>query len=789
MSKKTGSRNTKGAARRKSGQRQTNTAWKRRLLIWGFRAGGLALSALLVFILLVYAGLFGRIPGTVELGGLRNHNASVVYAADGSMIGKYFIQNRLNADNEQISIHVKNALIATEDSRFFEHRGLDFISLGRVFVKTILLRDTRQGGGSTISQQLAKNLYPRRRIGWLSFPVNKTREVFIAARLEKVFSKDDILGLYLNTVPFGEDIYGIEVAANRFFSKSSAQLNPAEAATLVGMLAANTAYSPRLHPERALGRRNVVLDRMAHQGFLSTEDCERYKNRPLQTNYSRIDHSHGPAPWFLEEVRQQSIQLLKEGGHGKYRLETDGLKITTTLDARLQSFAVSAVRQHMSALQRSFNEHWGKEEPWSQQPEMLAEAIRKSPRYRLLSEQGLEHAAIMEKMQKVQTLLVYTPEGEKRMECSPIDSIRHSLRTLHTGFVAMDATSGHVLAWVGGVDFRFYQYDHVKARRQTGSTFKPLVYATALQQGYSPCEMLSNASRTYVDYDNWTPTNADGMHEGWYSLKGGLVHSVNTVTAELIERTGIPAVVSTARKMGIESSLPNVPSLALGSASVSLLEMVSAYTAFPNYGRARKPVMVLRIEDAEGKVLYAAEPQRACEEAFNEETARYMVELLRQAAQRGTGRDLYSRYRLQGDYGGKTGTTQNNADGWFIGFGPRIVAGAWVGAENPGIRFRSTALGQGARTALPIFARVMQQAEQQAAYSYLRSERFYPLPEHLQLAIDCEDYLEDYRPDEGPGFFERLFGPSDQHRPQAAPGDSLDDRGLLRRVRKIFRRD
>lgn len=789
MSKKTGSRNTKGAARRKSGQRQTNTAWKRRLLIWGFRAGGLALSALLVFILLVYAGLFGRIPGTVELGGLRNHNASVVYAADGSMIGKYFIQNRLNADNEQISIHVKNALIATEDSRFFEHRGLDFISLGRVFVKTILLRDTRQGGGSTISQQLAKNLYPRRRIGWLSFPVNKTREVFIAARLEKVFSKDDILGLYLNTVPFGEDIYGIEVAANRFFSKSSAQLNPAEAATLVGMLAANTAYSPRLHPERALGRRNVVLDRMAHQGFLSTEDCERYKNRPLQTNYSRIDHSHGPAPWFLEEVRQQSIQLLKEGGHGKYRLETDGLKITTTLDARLQSFAVSAVRQHMSALQRSFNEHWGKEEPWSQQPEMLAEAIRKSPRYRLLSEQGLEHAAIMEKMQKVQTLLVYTPEGEKRMECSPIDSIRHSLRTLHTGFVAMDATSGHVLAWVGGVDFRFYQYDHVKARRQTGSTFKPLVYATALQQGYSPCEMLSNASRTYVDYDNWTPTNADGMHEGWYSLKGGLVHSVNTVTAELIERTGIPAVVSTARKMGIESSLPNVPSLALGSASVSLLEMVSAYTAFPNYGRARKPVMVLRIEDADGKVLYAAEPQRAREEAFNEETARYMVELLRQAAQRGTGRDLYSRYRLQGDYGGKTGTTQNNADGWFIGFGPRIVAGAWVGAENPGIRFRSTALGQGARTALPIFARVMQQAEQQAAYSYLRSERFYPLPEHLQLAIDCEDYLEDYRPDEGPGFFERLFGPSDQHRPQAAPGDSLDDRGLLRRVRKIFRRD
>ncbi|GAO29858.1 transglycosylase domain-containing protein [Geofilum rubicundum] len=561
----------------------------------------------------------------------------MVYSTDGAMMGKYYIQNRLTIDNDHISIHIKNALVATEDSRFFEHKGLDFISLGRVFVKTILLRDTRQGGGSTISQQLAKNLYPRRKIGFLSFPVNKIREIFIAARLEKHFSKEEILGLYLNTVPFGEDIYGIEVAANRFFAKPSSSLTPPEAATLVGMLAANTAYNPRRHPERSMLRRNVVLDRMQDNGFLSQEETDTYKKAPIKTTYTRLDSNHGPAPWFMEQVRMQAESILKQNPASPYNIYTDGLRIRTTIDSRLQSFAVTATKNHLDYLQNLFEEHWKGRDPWQHNPEIFNTALRKTDRYQLLRDKGLEEAAILEELNKKVPTTIYTHEGEQQMTISPIDSLKRALRILHTGFVAMDPSTGHVLSWVGGVDFKYFKYDHVTSRRQVGSTFKPIVYATALNQGYDPCEFISNEQRVYEQFDNWEPANSDGEHEGYYSMKGGLIHSVNTIAAEVINKTGVNSVISTARAMGITSPIPTVPSIALGTADISLLEMVTAYTAFANYGRAQKPVLILKIEDAEGRVLYEAEPSGFMEEAFNEETARMMVQILRGVIERGTG--------------------------------------------------------------------------------------------------------------------------------------------------------
>lgn len=787
MSKKKYPGKSKKGSKAKAGSNR-----KKNIALLAFKVFAALFATGLVFVSLVYAGLFGKLPDYQTIKNIRNNTASAVYSSDGQMIGKYYVQNRLTINNENISQHVKNALVATEDSRFFEHKGLDIISIGRVFLKSIVMHDTRQGGGSTISQQLAKNLFPRRDYGILSFPVNKTREIFIAARLEKQFTKEEIIGLYLNTVPFGEDIYGIEVAANRFFGKASSHLTPPEAATLVGMLAANTSYNPRLYPDRSMQRRNIVLDRMQAQGFLSEEESEKYKTIPIKTSYSRLDSNNGPAPWFLEQVRIQTEAILSELPEQKYNIYTDGLKIRTTLDSRLQSYAVSAVKAHLSYLQKSFDEEWKGREPWDANPDIFYSALRATDRYKALKTKGMDDPAILAELEKPVKIEVYSAEGGNLRDMSPADSLRQSLRTLHTGFLAINPQTGHVLSWVGGVDFKFFKYDHVTARRQVGSTFKPILYATALNQGFDPCEFISNEQRVYERFDNWQPANSDGNHLGYYSFKGGLIHSANTIAAQIIDRTGVSSVIETARKMGISSNIPSVPSIALGTADISLLEMVGAYTAFPNYGRAVGPVIILSIETAGGELIYKAGETRFHNEAYNEESARIIIQMLREVIERGTGHALYSRYNLQGDYGGKTGTTQNNADGWFIGFTPDIVAGAWVGAENPGIRFQSTSLGQGAHTALPIFARFMQQTEKSSQHKYIAANRFYPLPEELQNKLNCEDYLEDYRPREEMGFFERLFGSPERQKPRAeAEKDSLleeRNRKVLQRMRDIFRK-
>lgn len=695
----------------------------------------------MLFVLLVYFGMFGALPSYNDLKNISNHNASEVYTTDQQLMGRYFVENRLSIDNKDISKHVIHALVATEDSRFFEHKGIDFASIARVVVKSVLLGDRSQGGGSTISQQLAKNLYPRRSMGIFTLPVSKIKEIFTAARIEKIYSKDQILTLYLNTVPFGEDIYGIEAAAHRFFSRKSKWLEPPQAATLVGMLAANTAYNPRLNPERSIRRRNVVLERMASKNFIPLGKLEAYQSEPLHLNYTRIDRNTGIAPYFRDIIRQEAEAILSAEYGDTYNLHTDGLKIVTTIHSRVQRFAEQSVKEHMTQVQKQFDTHWGKKDPWAAHPEVYRKALKESRRYRLLKKAGWSEADIQKQMNTPVSMVVFTHQGDKQVTLSPADSVKYYLRMLNAGMLVVHPQSGNVLAWVGGIDHKSFEFDHVTSRRQVGSTFKPIVYATAMMSGMDPCQYVANEKRTYPQHRNWSPSNSDDEYGGYYSLKGALARSVNTVTAWLIDQVGVERVIAMARKMGIESEIPRVASIALGTAELSLYEMVKAYTAFPNYGTACNFRTIKQITDRSGKVLYKHAVPEMGEMAFSEEAGLYMVDMLQEVMASGTGKSLRSQYGIQAPLGGKTGTTQNNTDGWFIGFTPTLVCGVWVGADQPVVRFRTTALGQGAYLAMPIFGRFLSKVEGEPKLSQYYNQGFKPMP--VELLADCENFSQD----------------------------------------------
>ena len=784
----------KTAPKRKSTVKKKSL--KRRLFFGVIKLGLIGATATFIFCLFVYLGLFGALPTYDELSKIQNHSASEVFSADGKLMGRYFVEHRLTIDNDQVSKYVTDALVATEDSRFFEHNGLDVISLGRVIVRTILFGDKAQGGGSTISQQLAKNLYPRMRLGFLTLPVGKTKEIFTAARLEKVYSKEDILTLYLNTVPYGEDIYGIEVAAMRFFGKKSRDLNPAEAATLVGMLAANTAYNPRINPERSLKRRNIVLKRMRDYGVISENEYIKWKQSKITLKYKRIDHNTGVAPYFREKIRVSAQKVLEDEYGDEYDIYSDGLKIYTTIDATLQDYAEKAVDQQMKRLQDEFDRHWKGRSAWSKSPQIYTNALRNSGRYKKMKDAGWAEEKIFKEMEKKVAMTIYTHSGEKKVTMSPVDSVKHYLMLLNTGFVAMNPRNGHVLAWVGGIDHKTYQYDHVTSRRPVGSTFKPIVYATAMQNGVSPCDFISNEQVVYEDYDNWSPANSNGKHEGFYSVKGGLANSVNTVSAKLITQVGVGEVVDLAEDMGLDENIPKYPSIALGTAELSLLDMVSAYTTFPNYGRPVEPLSLLRIEDRDGNVLYKSEDNLPDEEVYDEDVAYFIVELMRGVVERGTGAPLRNVFHLKSDLAGKTGTTQDNSDGWFIGYTPNIVAGAWVGNDQPAIRFRSTALGSGGHMALPTFARFMQRLEKNKQLNEYHRGSFYVVPYRLQKQMLCDDFSET---DPDQNFFDGLLRGFDrpdslrlkrqeERQKKREERQTTDHKSVLQRMKDLFKK-
>jgi len=684
------------------------------------------------FILLVLGGVFGKLPDNQSLKQIQNPIATEVYSADGVLMGTYYIQNRQYLEPSEIPETIKDALVATEDVRFYSHKGIDTRSLVRVFFKTLLLRKEGSGGGSTLTQQLAKNLYPRSNKGSFSMPVNKVKEMATARRMEKVYTKDEILEMYLSTVPFGENTFGIKAASRRFFNKDPQDLQLEEAAVLVGMLKATNLYNPVKNPERATKRRNVVLSQMAKYDRLDATEADSLRGIPLEVDYHPLPHNAGIAPYFREFIRGELDLWCKEHYKNEsepYNLYTDGLKVYTTIDSRLQQYAEEAMKSHMAHLQEIFEKQWKGDELWKgltekqllinydgkQRPGMASEAARK--------------------------MEVFSWEGLQEKEYNTLDSIKHYLKFLQTGFMAMDVKSAEIKAWVGGIDHEYFKYDHVRASRQTGSTFKPLVYLEALEQGIAPCNYYPNDSIVYEEFDNWTPRNADRSYGGYYSMKGAMIHSVNTISVELLMQVGIDSVLELAQNMGIESELPAVPSLALGTGAVSLYEMMRVYQAIANQGVAKTPLYVTRIEDRNGKVLEGNNPDAEGISICNPENAELMVEMLRGVVNDGTAVGLRMKYRILADIAGKTGTTQNYTDGWFIGFTPTLVAGAWVGGDLQNIRFKNMAYGQGAYTAMPIWAGFMKSTYKDAHWSTLKNDTFEISTSTKELLM-CDDFSE-----------------------------------------------
>ncbi len=678
----------------------------------------------------VYIGFWGTLPTYDELRHIRNDEASMLYTEDGEMIGKYYIENRTNINYKNIPSNAIDALVATEDARFYQHEGVDKISMARVFFKTFLLGKRSSGGGSTISQQLAKNLYPREEQPVNLLPIIKLKEMFIAHRLENIYSKNEILTLYLNTVYFGENTFGLESAAQKYFSVSATDLNQSQAATLIGMLKGPSYYNPRLHPERALRRRNTVINQMVKYNFLTAQEGESLKAQKLSLKYKPDNHYSGLAPYLRELIRQDAVKILEayNATHDtQYNLYKDGLILTTTLDAEMQKYAEEAVAVHMPKLQQSYYTHLGKREPWSRNPAILKNAIQNSPIYKQLKNKGLSETEIKEELNRKKTMVVYDAQKKEReVEFSSIDSIKYYLKIFQPAVIAIDPQNGKIKAWVGGLDYKFFQYDQVIAPRQVGSVFKPVVYSAAIHNGARLDAYYSNEQRTYPEYDNWTPRNADNNYEGYYTLKGALSKSINTIAVEVLQQTGIDVVINHARSLGITTALPPYPSLALGVADIPLREMVSPFMAFANNGVLMTPYYLDEIRTRDGKIIYQA-PKSVGQKVLPANEAHIMSNILASVINEGTGQGLRSTYGLQNEMAGKTGTTQNQVDGWFIGYTPRLVVGVRVGANDINIHFNSLRLGQGASMALPIYGEFMKRCERSNTYSRWKNISF-PVP-------------------------------------------------------------
>ncbi|NOT75110.1 MAG: penicillin-binding protein [Cyclobacteriaceae bacterium] len=701
----------------------------------------------LAFLFLLIFLIWVETPGNRELRNIQNQVASEVYSADSVLLGRYFLEDRTEIKYEDISPAVIDALISTEDIRFYSHSGVDYKSLGRVLIKSIIQQDESAGGGSTLTQQLAKNLYPRKRYWILPMLLNKLREVRIARKLESIYTKEQLLTLYLNTVPFADNVFGIQAAAERFYSISARDLKTDQAALLVGMLKATHSYNPRLFPDRALVRRNVVLRQMVKYNKLDSITADSLKALPVELEYNKISFHEGLAPYFREYVKSELMTWCanheKEDGT-PYNLYTDGLKIYTTIDSRLQEFAETAMVQQMTEIQKTFFDHWGKQKPWKGKEEVLEQAIQRSTRYQKLVEQGLSEEDILAELQKPVPMLIFTWEGVKETTISPLDSIIHHLQYLNAGFLALDPANGKVKAWVGGIDHDFFQFDHVKesTKRQVGSIFKPIVFAMALEEGVEPCELISAERQTYIDKEGekWTPRNSQVDYEVEYSMRGALAYSVNTVAVKLIEMAGVKNTIDLARKMGITSDMPEVPSISLGASSISLLEMTAAYSCIANNGLPNTPYFIGTIQDLDGKIYEDFKPEAKTEKAMSSETAALVTNMMRTVVTEGTASRLRWKYGVLTDVAGKTGTTQANADGWFMAITPNLVMGSWVGADDPRIRFRSTELGQGSNTALPITGYFLKQMNKDPKFKKLSDAKFPPLSASLQEKLNCDLY-------------------------------------------------
>lgn len=712
------------------------------LIFWGIVL--LPLLFFTLFIAAISAGWFGALPSFEELENPKSNLASEIITSDQQILGKYYIENRSNVRYENLSPNLVNALKATEDVRFEEHSGVDLRGLFRVIFKTVLLRQEESGGGSTLTQQLAKNLFPREKISGIGLVVRKIKEWIIAVRLERNYTKEEILAMYLNTVEFGSNAFGIKSASRTFFDKMPSDLSLQEAAVLVGLLKAPTRFSPVSNPDKSLERRNVVLFQMQRYNFLTREEYDSLKALPVELDYQTEDHNFGMATHFREVLRGELLKWCKE--HVKadgtpYNLYSDGLRIYTTIDSRMQRYAEEAVRTHLTELQKQFFAHWKGKDPWGPHKEVLTEAMKRSDRYITLKMAKASEKEIKKQFNTKARMKLFSWKGDIDTVLTPMDSIKYYKKILMSGFMSMEPHTGFVRAWVGGLDYRYFKYDHVKmGTRQVGSTFKPFLYTVAMQEGYSPCYKVPNVRVTIPlppPQEAWSPENADGKYGGMLTLKHALAESVNCVSAYLMKQFGPQAMIDVARKMGITTPIDAVPSICLGTADVSLYEMVGAYCVFANKGVWTEPIYVTRIEDKFGNILQDFIPRKV--EAISEETAYLMLNIMEGASLYGTSVRLRFRYNFTNPIAAKTGTTQNQSDGWFMGITPELVSGVWTGCEDRSVHFRSLNLGEGANVALPVWALYMQKVYADSTLNYSKGSFERPA-EPLHVEIDCGKY-------------------------------------------------
>ncbi len=695
----------------------------------------ICLSVIAIYLSILF-GLFGKLPDTDELAGIRNEEATLIYASDGSLIGKIFASNRTNIKWDEVPVQLVNALICTEDKRFFSHEGIDKMSYFRVIFKTLLSKDRSSGGGSTITQQLAKNLYGRKNMGILTLPVAKIKEAIIAYRMEKIYSKDEIILLYLNSVPFGENVYGIEAAAQRFFNKSTPELKVEQMALLVGMLKANTFYNPRIHPENAVKRRNQVLQLIAEQKYLTSSTTDSLQQLPAGLNYSNYELS-SPAGYFVYQVGLAAESILKNmeektGLH--YDLKKDGLKIYTTLDTALQKIAVQSVRSHLTKMQKLLDS------------ELIKRNARKNWEKKMSKKNGplwMENASV--------TGEIFDWTDNQKEIKTYRDSLWHYYRMLHAAVLMIEPGTGSIRAWVGGNDFRYLPYDLVLSRRQIASAFKPVLYTAALENGISPCTYLDNEEKEYEEYNGWHPRNYDNTSGDKIAMWYALAHSINLPTVDLYFRTGYEALNETCRELGLPTSEGDYPSVALGSMDITLQEIVMAYSAFANNGNIAEPVMIESISDADGNIIYSNQVKTQ-RQAIAPEIALQMTAMLENVVNQGTGNSLRSNYQIRSEIAGKTGTSQDYTDAWFISYSPNLVIGTWVGAMDPEVHFHSSN-GSGSRLALPIAGSVWSKIENTPTLQKKFTGSF-SMPEYCFEKMDCDPIKEQTAVGE---FFEKLL--------------------------------
>ncbi|MCE2772242.1 MAG: transglycosylase domain-containing protein [Bacteroidetes bacterium] len=728
----------------KSGKASGGKFWIR--LFW------FILFAPLIGFITLIAGiaLFADLPDVEELQNPESNLATVIYSADNKELGRFYAENRVNVKYTQIDHDVIDALIATEDERYFDHSGIDGRSLVRAVVKM-----GKGGGASTITQQLAKMQFHQEeaeRASFMERVYQKLKEWIIAIRLERLYTKEEILALYLNKFDFNYNAVGIKSAAKVYFSTSQDSLKIEEAAMLVGMCQNPSRWNPIKFPENAVKRRNTVMAQMVKNGKLTQQQFDSLKLLPIKTRFNPESHNEGLAPYFREYLRDNFLKKwcsenLKPNGK-PYDLYRDGLRVYTTIDTRMQRHAEEAVTEHMTDLQGRFDETLKNKKnapfSWRVKKEeidaMMNSAKKRSERYRKLKKAGASNKEIEDSFNKKVEMTVFSWKGDIDTAMTPMDSIRYYKRFLRTGFMAMEPQTGYIRAWVGGINFRHFKYDQVKeGRRQVGSTFKPFVYALAIQEGWSPCDQIPNVRTCITTEDNkeWCPNNSDNKLDGqMLTLKKALANSVNYVTAHIMKQFGPRAVVTFAKSVGITAPLDPVPSLCLGTADISVFEMVGANSTFANRGTYIEPTFITRIEDKNGKVLMEYIPKS--NEAMSEEKAYLMTALMKGVVDAGTGGRLRGKYKLTNPIAGKTGTTQNNSDGWFIGLTPDLAAGCWVGGEDRSIHFDRTAEGQGASMALPIWGLFFQKVFADKSLNVSKGD--FAKPKNLNMDLDCSKY-------------------------------------------------